>query len=545
MATQTITAAPPGEAGVDSRFDRELEDRLVRYARIDTQADERSTTSPSTEKQFDLLRPLVDELKSLGAQNVRLTDYGVVLATLPATVKTQVPTIAFLAHVDTAPAFNATGVKPIVHRGYAGGDIVLPDDPGVVLSPKQFPYLAKKVGDDIITASGTTLLGADDKAGVAIVMTMVRHLLQSPDIPHGPIRIGFTPDEEIGRGVNRNLPADLEADVAYTLDGAELGEIVYETFSADKADVHVQGVSIHPGQAKDKLVNALHLAAKIIDTLPHVTLTPETTSGRQGFIHLYQMSGTAAAADLHFILRDFELDGLRARGDLIEKVCAALQATEPRARITCTITQQYKNMRVLAGTRHAARRTGARSLPATGDRGLHRTYSRRHGWLAPHRNGRADAQPVHRHAEHPWAARMGQRAGHGPGNRDVRQARGVVEPSEGCGAGRDASQRTKSGGGCREPRRLVRVKTTCDVPRADVRRAHVPRATCRRAHVRRAHVPCADVPTCHLARPHVAVRTSHVSTSHVARRTSARRTSARRTSSHVSTSARRTSARRT
>ena len=345
MATQTITAAPPGEAGVDSQFDRELEDRLVRYARIDTQADERSTTSPSTEKQFDLLRPLVDELKSLGAQDVRLTDYGVVLATLPATVKTQVPTIAFLAHVDTAPAFNATGVKPIVHRGYAGGDIALPDDPGVVLSPKQFPYLAKKVGDDIITASGTTLLGADDKAGVAIVMTMARHLLQNPDIPHGPIRIGFTPDEEIGRGVNRNLPADLEADVAYTLDGAELGEIVYETFSADKADVHVQGVSIHPGQAKDKLVNALHLAAKIIDTLPHVTLTPETTSGRQGFIHIYQLSGTAAAADLHFILRDFELDGLRARGELIEKVCAALQATEPRARITCTITQQYKNMR--------------------------------------------------------------------------------------------------------------------------------------------------------------------------------------------------------
>ena len=330
---------------MNAQFDRELEDRLVRYARIDTQADERSTTSPSTEKQFDLLRPLVDELKSLGAQDVRLTDYGVVLATLPATVKTQVPTIAFLAHVDTAPAFNATGVKPIVHRGYAGGDIVLPDDPGVVLSPKQFPYLAKKVGDDIITASGTTLLGADDKAGVAIVMTMARHLLQSPDIPHGPIRIGFTPDEEIGRGVNRNLPADLEADVAYTLDGAELGEIVYETFSADKADVHVQGVSIHPGQAKDKLVNALHLAAKIIDTLPHVTLTPETTEGRQGFIHIYKMTGTAAAADLHFILRDFELDGLRARGELIEKVCAALQATEPRARITCTITQQYKNMR--------------------------------------------------------------------------------------------------------------------------------------------------------------------------------------------------------
>ena len=333
MATQTPT------------FDHELEERLLRYARIDTQSDESSTTSPSTEKQYDLLRLLADELKQAGAEDATITDYGAVLATIPSTVKASVPTIALLAHVDTSPAFKASGVKPIVHRRYAGGDLGLPDDPGVVLSPKQFPYLATKLGDDIVTASGTTLLGADDKAGVAIVMTVARHLLKNRDLPHGPIRIGFTPDEEIGRGVHRNLPKDLKADFAYTLDGAELGEIVYETFSADKADVHVKGVSIHPGQAKDKLVNALHLAAKIIDTLPHVTLTPETTAGRQGFIHIYQISGTAAAADLHFILRDFELEGLRAHGELIERVCAALQATEPRARITCSITPQYKNMR--------------------------------------------------------------------------------------------------------------------------------------------------------------------------------------------------------
>jgi tripeptide aminopeptidase len=214
-----------------------------------------------------------------------------------------------------------------------------------VLSSEQFPYLATKVGDDIITASGTTLLGADDKAGVAIVMTVAHHLLKNPKLPHGPIRIGFTPDEEIGRGVHRSLPEDLDADVAYTLDGAELGEIVYETFSADKADVHIQGVSIHPGQAKDKMVNALHLAAKIIDTLPHATLTPETTSGREGFIHVYQMTGSSAEADVHFILRDFELAGLRDRGELIKQVCAAVQATEPRARITCSTTQQYRNMR--------------------------------------------------------------------------------------------------------------------------------------------------------------------------------------------------------
>jgi len=339
--------APARAAGqvTSHAFDRELEERLVRYARIDTQSDEKPTTSPSTQKQFDLLNLLVEELKSIGAAEVKLTDYGAVLATIPPTVKADVPRVALLAHVDTAPAYSGTGVKPIVHRGYDGGDIVLPEGPNVVISPAAFPYLASKRGDDIVTASGTTLLGADDKAGVAIIMTVVRHLLAHPELQHGTIRIGFTPDEEIGRGVHRNLPADLNADVAYTLDGAELGEVVFETFSADKAEVHVEGVSTHPGQAKDKLVNALHLAAKIIDTLPHVTLTPETTDGRQGFIHLYQMSGTAAAADLHFILRDFELDALGKHGELLKRVCETLQATERRARITCNITPQYRNMR--------------------------------------------------------------------------------------------------------------------------------------------------------------------------------------------------------
>jgi tripeptide aminopeptidase len=328
-----------------SKFDSELEERFVRYARIDTQSDEKSTTSPSTNKQYDLLNLLVTELKTLGAQEVTLTDYGTVIVTIPATVKTHVPTIAFLAHVDTAPAFCGNGVKPIVHRNYAGGPITLPDDKNIILSPEQFPYLAGKVGEDIITASGTTLLGADDKAGVAIAITVAHHLLQNPKLPHGPIRIGFTPDEEIGRGVHANLPDDLQAEFAYTLDGAELGEVVYETFSADKATVHIQGVSIHPGQAKDKLVNALHLAAKVIDALPQTTLTPETTASRQGFIHIYQMSGTAAAVDLDFILRDFEMEELRDHGELLKQVCATIQATEPRARITCTITPQYRNMR--------------------------------------------------------------------------------------------------------------------------------------------------------------------------------------------------------
>lgn len=328
-----------------TNFDKELEERLVRYVKIDTQADESSPTSPSTEIQLDLLRLLVDELNEIGAQDVRLTDYGAVLATLPATIEKNIPTIAFLAHVDTAPGFNAAGVKPIVHHNYAGGDIALPDDPQQVLTYENSPYLKARIGDDIVTASGTTLLGADDKAGVAIIMAAAGYLLRNPDIPHGPIRIGFTPDEEIGRGVHADLPADLGAEFAYTLDGAHRGELVYETFSADRAIVKVQGVSIHPGWAKDKLVNALHLAAKIVDTLPQATLTPETTDGRQGFIHLYAMSGTAAVAELHFILRDFEMDELERQGELIRQVCATIQATEPRAHITCEIIPQYRNMR--------------------------------------------------------------------------------------------------------------------------------------------------------------------------------------------------------
>ncbi len=326
-------------------FYTELEERLLRYARIDTTSDQASPTSPSTERQFDLLKLLVEELNEIGARDVRLTEYGAVLATIPATIAHPTPTIALLAHVDTTQAFPGADVKPIVHRNYQGGDIVLPDDPHQVLTYDNSPYLKERIGDDIVTASGTTLLGADDKAGVAIVMAAAGHLLAHPDIPHGTIRIGFTPDEEIGRGVHADLPTDLGADFGYTLDGAHRGELVYETFSADAAVVKVQGVSIHPGWAKDKLVNALHLAAKIVDTMPQVTLTPETTDGRQGFIHLFSMSGSAAAAELHFILRDFEMDEMERQGALLQQVCAAIGATEPRATITCEVVPQYRNMR--------------------------------------------------------------------------------------------------------------------------------------------------------------------------------------------------------
>lgn len=333
-----------GVAEMAADLAAETADRLMRYAAVDTQSDETSPTSPSTARQLDLQRMLQAELTEIGASEVRLTEYGVLLATIPATGGGG-PVIALLAHVDTAPQYAASGVKPRLHRGYDGGEIRFPDAPALVLSPAVSPYLAKRIGDDIITASGATLLGADDKAGVAIIMAAARHLLAHPEIPHGVIRIAFTPDEEIGRGVHADLPADLGAAVAYTLDGADRGEIVYESFSADKAVVRFEGVSIHPGQAKGQLVNALHLAAKFIDTLPQVTRTPETTEGREGFIHVYQMSGGAASAEVQLILRDFERDGLAAHGALVRQVAEAIGATEPRAKVDVTISAQYRNMR--------------------------------------------------------------------------------------------------------------------------------------------------------------------------------------------------------
>lgn len=328
-------------------FHAELETRLCRYAAIDSQSDADSPTAPfsgpSTPQQWDILRLLQAELTDIGALDVQMTDYGTVIATIPGNQPG--PTVGFLAHVDTAPQFNATGVKPRVIKGYNGGAISFPDAPDLVLSPEDFPYLASKQGHDIITASGTTLLGADDKAGVAIIMTAARHLLANPDLPRPTLRIAFTPDEEIGLGVNPRLPADLGADFAYTFDGGAVGEIEYETFSADLATVTITGVSIHPGYATGKLVNAIHLAAKIVDTLPQATQSPETTGGRDGFIHATDMAGNSSEMRLKFILRDFERDGLAAKGALVQQVCAAIAATEPRAQITCTITPQYRNMR--------------------------------------------------------------------------------------------------------------------------------------------------------------------------------------------------------
>ncbi len=325
---------------------QDLEDRFLRYVRIDTQSDEFSNTVPSTTKQFDLLNLLVDELQAMGAADVKITDYAVVYATIPATAGCeQAPVVAFWAHVDTSPAFSGAGVRPIVHRRYDGRPLTLPGSPDLVLDPAQFPYLKEKIGEDIVTSDGTTLLGADDKAGVAILMSLGRYLLEHPDIPHDRIRLCFTPDEEIGQGVSHVRLEDVEANIAYTLDGGGRGEICFETFSADKAVVRIEGVAAHPGYAKDILVNALHLVGKFIERLPQDHRSPETTSERDGFIHVTEVRGTATAAEIYLILRDYEREGLRSHGEFVRQIADEVQALEPRARVTCTITKQYRNMR--------------------------------------------------------------------------------------------------------------------------------------------------------------------------------------------------------
>lgn len=319
----------------------ELEARLIRYCATDTQSDPESANQPSTAIQLDLARMLESELAAIGAQDVRITEYGAVLATLPGDAPG--PVIGFLAHMDTTAQFNATGVKPRVVRAYEGGAIRYPDNPDLVLSPEASPRLAEKVGHDIVTASGLTLLGADDKAGVAIIMTAARRLMAQPARP--TIRIAFTPDEEIGRGVDMCLPADLGVAYAYTFDGGAVGEIEHETFSADGAEVVIDGVSIHPGFAYGKMVNAITLAARILSALPQATMQPEVTQGREGFIHATDISGGSSRAVIRLILRDFEREGLAEKGRILQAVCDAVQAGEPRARIRCTITPQYRNMR--------------------------------------------------------------------------------------------------------------------------------------------------------------------------------------------------------
>ncbi|PTY06336.1 peptidase T [Opitutaceae bacterium EW11] len=322
----------------------DLLDRFCRYVQIDTRSDAHATTTPSTPTQWNLLRLLEKELKELGASDVAVAEHGYVFATLPATTrKAGVPTVAWFAHVDTATELPSAA-KPIVHRAYDGGPIVLPDDPTQVITVQSSPHLREAIGCDVITASGGTLLGADDKAGVAIVMNTVRHLLRHPDIPHGKLRICFNPDEEIGLGVDKLDLAQLGADVGYTLDGEAPGEVNFETFSADAAVVEIRGIASHPGWAKDVMVNALRLAGKYLASLP-MEFSPERTAERAGFVHPTEVAGNSERATVRLILRDFELDGLAAKRAIVEEAAAALRRAEPRCRVDVTFREQYRNMR--------------------------------------------------------------------------------------------------------------------------------------------------------------------------------------------------------
>lgn len=320
--------------------------RFLRYVRVDTQSDEESKTFPSTPGQSVLLEMLKQELSELGAADVQMTKHDYVIASIPAnTRKTRVPTVAFFAHADTAPDCSGKDVKPIVHRKYNGGVIKFPDNRNLALDPVTSPELRTAIGKDIVTASGTTLLGSDDKSGVAVVMTLVERLLSEKKRKHGLIRVCFNPDEEIGRGMDKLDLRMLGADVAYTLDGGAPGEICWETFSGDGAEVIIEGISTHTMEAKAKgMVNAVYLAGKLLAALPRERCAPETTDGRDGFIHPISVEGRTERAVVKFILRDFELKGLAEKGKILQGLCRGLQATEPRARIRCKIRKQYRNM---------------------------------------------------------------------------------------------------------------------------------------------------------------------------------------------------------
>ncbi len=323
----------------------ELLERFCRYVRIDTTAIEGAPTYPSSAGQWELGRLLVEELRALGVQQVQHDEHGIVLADLPPSPgREKAPAIAFLAHLDTSPETTGKNVRPIVHRNYGGGDIVLPGAPSRVIRVAECPELQQMIGKTLVTTDGTTLLGGDDKAGVAVTMQAIAWLLAHPEVPRGPLRICFTCDEEIGRGVDYLSPARLNAVAAYTLDGSGVGEIDCETFSADLATVSVRGVNIHPSIAKGKMVNAVRVAAEFLSRLPRTTLSPETTTDRQGFLHPYRIEGGVAETVIRILLRDFDTRKLADYADMLRRLAETVLADFPGAGIDVQIVKQYRNM---------------------------------------------------------------------------------------------------------------------------------------------------------------------------------------------------------
>jgi tripeptide aminopeptidase len=320
-------------------------ERLLRYVRVDTQSDPQSNSHPTTEKQKDLSGLLAEELKQIGVADAHMDEYGYVYATIPSNTNKQVPVICFCAHVDTAPDASGTNVKPILHENYRGQDIVLPDDASQAISPSVYPYLKEHIGNSVITASGNTLLGGDDKAGVAIIMDMANYLVNHPEVKHGTIKILFTPDEEVGKGTAKVDLKKLGADFGYTLDGGALGDFEDETFSADGVTIDIHGVISHPGTAKDKLVNALKIAGEILAALPTNEFSPETTEGREGFVHPTRVSGIAEKATIEFIVRDFITGKLQDHENRLKSIAEEVIKKHPKATMDFKVQEQYRNMK--------------------------------------------------------------------------------------------------------------------------------------------------------------------------------------------------------
>ena len=323
-----------------------VRDRFLRYVRYDTQSREGAETYPSTPGQLVLLRDLVAELQSLGASDAGMDEHGYVMATIPpTTTKKNVPVFGVIAHVDTSPEMSGAGVVPIMHQRYDGRDLVLPDDSDAVLRVADSPYLGECIGHDIVTASGATLLGADNKSGVAEIMTATEYLLAHPEIPHGAIRLAFTPDEEVGQGTKHFDVARFGADYAYTMDGGARGELEYESFSADAISITFRGFNTHPGFAKGRMVNAIKLAARFIDRLPADRLSPETTDGYDGFVHPYVVQAGVDRTTVRLLVRDFVTAGLHEKEAWVESLAREAVAGVPGASIECRIEESYRNMR--------------------------------------------------------------------------------------------------------------------------------------------------------------------------------------------------------
>lgn len=351
-------------------FAHTVTERFLRYVTIDTQSDPNSPASPSTEKQKDLGRVLVTELKEMGVADAHLDDYGYVYATIPANTDKKVPVICFCSHMDTSPDVTGKDVKPQVVKNYRGGDIALPGDATQVIRFAEHPALKNQIGNDIITTDGTTLLGADNKAGVAEIMDAAHFFINNPDVKHGTIKILFTPDEEIGRGVDNVDIKKLGADFGYTMDGESAGSVEDETFSADGATITITGVSAHPGYAKGKMEHAIKIAAAIVERLPKEGCSPETTSGKQGFLHPVGIEGALEQATLSFIVRDFTEEGLKEKEILLETIVKDVMKDFPRSTYKFEIREQYRNMKqvidrhphILEYAIEAIRRAGLRPM---------------------------------------------------------------------------------------------------------------------------------------------------------------------------------------